>query len=181
MTSPKLSRSAAITNPVALSTTHRHPPQQITTTTKAATNDPSGSTSMEPGAAPPSSPPTPPSDATPSPRRPFTFNPHKMLGAPQQTTAFIVRHRNALRNANAHGAKYLFDPRKNGAEYDLGDLSYTCGRSMRSSCGLCGNTTVKVDWEGVSIKRWRSWNCLWRRLEGGEGGLRWRVSLGRLM
>jgi len=111
----------------------------------------------------------------------FTFNPHKMLGAPQQTTAFIVRHRNALRNANAHGAKYLFDPRKNGAEYDLGDLSYTCGRSMRSSCGLCGNTTVKVDWEGVSIKRWRSWNCLWRRLEGGEGGLRWRVSLGRLM
>ena len=58
----------------------------------------------------------------------FTFNPHKMLGAPQQTTAFIVRHRNALRNASAVGAKYLFDPRKNGAEYDLGDLSYTCGR-----------------------------------------------------
>eukprot|EP00986_Skeletonema_menzelii_P016557 scaffold15038_cov149-Skeletonema_menzelii.AAC.1 len=58
----------------------------------------------------------------------FTFNPHKMLGAPQQTTAFIVRHRNALREANAAGAKYLFDPRKNGAEYDLGDLSYTCGR-----------------------------------------------------
>lgn len=58
----------------------------------------------------------------------FTFNPHKMLGAPQQTTAFIVRHRNALRNASAAGAKYLFDPRKNGAEYDLGDLSYTCGR-----------------------------------------------------
>lgn len=51
-----------------------------------------------------------------------------MLGAPQQTTAFIVRHRNALRNANAAGARYLFDPRKNGAEYDLGDLSYTCGR-----------------------------------------------------
>lgn len=58
----------------------------------------------------------------------FTFNPHKMLGAPQQTTAFIVRHRNALKDANAAGAKYLFDPRKNGAEYDLGDLSYTCGR-----------------------------------------------------
>jgi hypothetical protein len=58
----------------------------------------------------------------------FTFNPHKMLGAPQQTTAFIVRHRNALKNANAAGARYLFDPRKNGAEYDLGDLSYTCGR-----------------------------------------------------
>eukprot|EP00580_Thalassiosira_gravida_P017856 CAMPEP_0201660456 /NCGR_PEP_ID=MMETSP0494-20130426/3090_1 /ASSEMBLY_ACC=CAM_ASM_000839 /TAXON_ID=420259 /ORGANISM="Thalassiosira gravida, Strain GMp14c1" /LENGTH=833 /DNA_ID=CAMNT_0048138333 /DNA_START=239 /DNA_END=2740 /DNA_ORIENTATION=- len=58
----------------------------------------------------------------------FTFNPHKMLGAPQQTTAFIVRHRRALRDSNAAGAKYLFDSRKNGAEYDLGDLSYTCGR-----------------------------------------------------
>ena len=58
----------------------------------------------------------------------FTFNPHKMLGAPQQTTAFIVRHRHALKRANSAGAKYLFDPRKNGAEYDLGDLSYTCGR-----------------------------------------------------
>ena len=58
----------------------------------------------------------------------FTFNPHKMLGAPQQTTAFIVRHRHALKCANSAGAKYLFDPRKNGAEYDLGDLSYTCGR-----------------------------------------------------
>jgi len=58
----------------------------------------------------------------------FTFNPHKMLGAPQQTTAFIVRHRHALRDSNAAGAKYLFDSRKNGAAYDLGDLSYTCGR-----------------------------------------------------
>lgn len=58
----------------------------------------------------------------------FTFNPHKLIGAPQQTTAFVTRHEGILKNANSNGAKYLFDPRKHGAEYDLGDISYTCGR-----------------------------------------------------
>merc|ERR1712038_479408 len=58
----------------------------------------------------------------------FTFNPHKMLGAPQQTTVFVTRHEGILKAANSSGAKYLFDHRKNGAEYDLGDASYTCGR-----------------------------------------------------
>ncbi len=58
----------------------------------------------------------------------FTFNPHKLIGAPQQTTAFVTRHEGILKAANSNGAKYLFDPRKNGAEYDLGDGSYTCGR-----------------------------------------------------
>jgi len=58
----------------------------------------------------------------------FTFNPHKMLGAPNQTTAFITRHRGLLKASNSTGAKYLFDPRKNGAEFDLGDSTYTCGR-----------------------------------------------------
>ena len=58
----------------------------------------------------------------------FTFNPHKLMGAPQQTTAFISRHRGILKAANSSGAKYLFDCRKNGAECDIGDASYTCGR-----------------------------------------------------
>mmetsp|Transcript_7620 Transcript_7620/g.11640 ORF Transcript_7620/g.11640 Transcript_7620/m.11640 type:complete len:686 (+) Transcript_7620:382-2439(+) len=58
----------------------------------------------------------------------FTFNPHKMLGAPIQTTAFVSRHKGILKAANSTGAKYLFDPRKIGAEYDLGDASFTCGR-----------------------------------------------------
>jgi glutamate/tyrosine decarboxylase-like PLP-dependent enzyme len=58
----------------------------------------------------------------------FTFNPHKLIGAPQQTTAFVTRHKGILKAANSNGAKYLFDSRKNGAEYDLGDASYTCGR-----------------------------------------------------
>lgn len=33
-----------------------------------------------------------------------------------------------MKVANSTGAKYLFDNRKHGAEYDLGDMSYTCGR-----------------------------------------------------
>lgn len=58
----------------------------------------------------------------------FTFNPHKMLGAPQQTTAFVTRHEGVLQASNSSNAKYLFDKRKNGADFDLGDASYTCGR-----------------------------------------------------
>lgn len=37
-----------------------------------------------------------------------------------------------MKAANSSGAKYLFDSRKNGAEYDLGDASYTCGRRTDS-------------------------------------------------
>ena len=37
-----------------------------------------------------------------------------------------------LKAANSTGAKYLFDCRKSGAEYDLGDSTYTCGR--RTDC-----------------------------------------------
>ena len=58
----------------------------------------------------------------------FTFNPHKFLGAPQQTTAFITRHKGVLKAVNSCESKYLFDPRKNGAEFDLGDGTFTCGR-----------------------------------------------------
>ncbi len=41
---------------------------------------------------------------------------------------FILISQGILKAANSSGAKYLFDQRKNGAEYDLGDASYTCGR-----------------------------------------------------
>lgn len=58
----------------------------------------------------------------------FTINLHKMLGAPQQTTAFVTRHRGILQSCNSTRAKYLFDYRKHGAKCDLGDASYQCGR-----------------------------------------------------
>jgi hypothetical protein len=37
-----------------------------------------------------------------------------------------------LKATNSSGAKYLFDLRKSGAEYDLGDTSFTCGRRTDS-------------------------------------------------
>lgn len=83
----------------------------------------------------------------------FTFNPHKMLGAPQQTTIFVARHQGILKIANSTGAKYLFDNRKHGAEYDLGDMSYTCGRrtdavkawAMWKYYGICGLAKIVED------------------------------------
>lgn len=45
-----------------------------------------------------------------------------------QTSVFVSRHENVLKSANSTHAKYLFDDRKHGAAYDLGDASYTCGR-----------------------------------------------------
>lgn len=58
----------------------------------------------------------------------FTINLHKMLGAPQQTTAFVTRHKGILQSCNSTRAKYLFDFRKHGAQCDLGDASFQCGR-----------------------------------------------------
>ena len=37
-----------------------------------------------------------------------------------------------LKAANSSGAKYLFDNRKHGADFDLGDCSYMCGRRADS-------------------------------------------------
>jgi glutamate/tyrosine decarboxylase-like PLP-dependent enzyme len=58
----------------------------------------------------------------------FTLNMHKLLGAPQQTTAWVTRHPHALAKAHSTKAKYLFDGRKHGAAWDLGDSTFTCGR-----------------------------------------------------
>ncbi len=62
----------------------------------------------------------------------FTMNPHKMLGAPLQTTAFITRNKGLLLGVNSSKAKYLFDPRKAHAHLDIGDQTFMCGRKMDS-------------------------------------------------
>ena len=51
-----------------------------------------------------------------------------MLGATQQCTLFLTRHKKVLTDANSCGAEYLFSNRKIGASYDLGDKTFTCGR-----------------------------------------------------
>jgi glutamate/tyrosine decarboxylase-like PLP-dependent enzyme len=61
----------------------------------------------------------------------FCWNPHKILGAPLQTTLFAVnslRHRDILRSANSANAGYLFQPDKNFGELDIGDTTMQCGR-----------------------------------------------------
>ena len=38
----------------------------------------------------------------------IAWNPHKMVGAPLQTSAFIVKHRGLLHTSNSANATYLF-------------------------------------------------------------------------
>ena len=38
----------------------------------------------------------------------IAWNPHKMVGAPLQTSAFIVRHKGTLHTTNSANATYLF-------------------------------------------------------------------------
>ena len=65
---------------------------------------------------------------THSRRHSFTFNPHKLLGAPLQTTVFICHHADTLLSCNSSKAGYLFDKRKANANFDIGDQTFMCGR-----------------------------------------------------
>lgn len=47
---------------------------------------------------------------------------------PLQCSMFLTRHANILKQTNASGAAYLFQPDKLNAEYDLGDKTIQCGR-----------------------------------------------------
>jgi len=58
----------------------------------------------------------------------FVMNPHKMLGTPIQTSAFVTKHSHILQQTNSTKAGYLFDSRKIGANYDLGDATFSCSR-----------------------------------------------------
>lgn len=83
----------------------------------------------------------------------IAWNPHKMVGAPLQTSAFIVRHKGILHTTNSANATYLFQqvnqdlfwynciPLKNlnkhllkdkfyDVSYDTGDKSIQCGRKV---------------------------------------------------
>merc|ERR1739838_793095 len=59
----------------------------------------------------------------------IAWNPHKMVGAPLQTSAFIVRHKGILHTTNSANATYLFQQDKfYDVSYDTGDKSIQCGR-----------------------------------------------------
>merc|ERR1719245_1289099 len=61
----------------------------------------------------------------------IAWNPHKMVGAPLQTSPFIVRHKGLLHQTNSANATYLFQQDKfYDVSYDTGDKSMQCGRKV---------------------------------------------------
>ncbi|XP_063698333.1 cysteine sulfinic acid decarboxylase [Culicoides brevitarsis] len=58
-----------------------------------------------------------------------TWNPHKLLTAPQQCSTFLTRHENILSQCNSTNATYLFQKDKfYDTKYDTGDKHIQCGR-----------------------------------------------------
>ncbi|XP_063221372.1 cysteine sulfinic acid decarboxylase [Bacillus rossius redtenbacheri] len=58
-----------------------------------------------------------------------TWNPHKLLTAPQQCSVFLVRHQGVLAASHSASAEYLFQKDKfYDTSYDTGDKHVQCGR-----------------------------------------------------
>lgn len=58
-----------------------------------------------------------------------TFNPHKMLTAPQQCSIFVTKHKNILNSCHSCSAQYLFQKDKfYDTQFDTGDKHIQCGR-----------------------------------------------------
>ncbi|XP_060534791.1 cysteine sulfinic acid decarboxylase [Cylas formicarius] len=58
-----------------------------------------------------------------------TWNPHKLLTAPQQCSTLLVRHEKILTEAHSASASYLFQKDKfYDTKYDTGDKHIQCGR-----------------------------------------------------
>ncbi|CAH2095403.1 unnamed protein product [Euphydryas editha] len=61
----------------------------------------------------------------------ISWNPHKMMGVPLQCSAFLLREKGLLHEANAAAAQYLFQQDKfYDVRYDTGDKSIQCGRKI---------------------------------------------------
>lgn len=59
----------------------------------------------------------------------MTWNPHKLLTAPQQCSTLLLRHQNLLSEAHSASATYLFQKDKfYDTKYDTGDKHIQCGR-----------------------------------------------------
>ncbi|XP_058874745.1 glutamate decarboxylase 1-like isoform X4 [Acipenser ruthenus] len=60
-----------------------------------------------------------------------TWNPHKLMGAPLQCSAILVREKGLLQLCNQLCADYLFQPDKHyDVSYDTGDKAIQCGRHV---------------------------------------------------
>lgn len=59
----------------------------------------------------------------------MTWNPHKLLTAPQQCSTFLIRHEGILSECHSESASYLFQKDKfYDTKYDTGDKHIQCGR-----------------------------------------------------
>ncbi|XP_046997459.1 acidic amino acid decarboxylase GADL1 [Schistocerca americana] len=60
-----------------------------------------------------------------------SWNAHKMLGAPLQCSAFLLKEKGLLHHCNSASATYLFQQDKfYDVSYDTGDKSVQCGRKV---------------------------------------------------
>lgn len=58
-----------------------------------------------------------------------TWNPHKLLAAPQQCSTFLTKHTDILRQCHSCNATYLFQKDKfYDTRFDTGDKHIQCGR-----------------------------------------------------
>jgi sulfinoalanine decarboxylase len=65
----------------------------------------------------------------------MTWNPHKMMGAPLQGSAFLTKHKGLLSECHSAHAKYLFQQDKfYDTTWDTGDKSIQCGRKVSTAC-----------------------------------------------
>ncbi|XP_033759910.1 cysteine sulfinic acid decarboxylase-like [Pecten maximus] len=61
----------------------------------------------------------------------LTWNPHKMMGALNQCSVFLTRHKDLLEKSHCARAEYLFQQDKfYDVTYDTGDKSIQCGRKV---------------------------------------------------
>lgn len=61
----------------------------------------------------------------------LAWNPHKMMGAPLQSSIFVTQSKDLLAQCNSASATYLFQQDKfYDVSYDTGDKSVQCGRKV---------------------------------------------------
>lgn len=61
----------------------------------------------------------------------MTWNPHKLLTAPQQCSVLLLKHKDLLSQAHSANAAYLFQKDKfYDTSYDTGDKHVQCGRRV---------------------------------------------------
>jgi glutamate/tyrosine decarboxylase-like PLP-dependent enzyme len=83
----------------------------------------------------------------------LTWNLHKLGGITQQCSALLVRDPSALRATFSTRANYLFQPDKNNAHLDSGDLTFQCARRNDALKGWLTWKSRGERWLGARVER----------------------------